>query len=177
MKNKFEIRGDVTVIFVSSKKHGVHEFLIDTNSLKEVSEAVISWHVVVRNKGTLRYVRGKSKESNYKNQILLHRLITKAPADKIVDHINHNTLDNRISNLRVVTQAENMQNRRGAARNNRSSRIRGVTWNKRLKKWQVQVKAGGAAHYFGYYSDLEEAKQAAIKARSKLHPYSVEDIS
>lgn len=177
MRNKYEIRGNVTVVFTSSKKYGQHEILIDTNSLNEVAESVNTWYVNVTKNGTAKYARGKTKESDYKKQILLHRLVTKAPIDKMVDHINHNTLDNRISNLRLVTNAENMQNRRGATRHNRSSRIRGVSWYKKLGKWHVQVRTNGITHHIGYYSDIEEAKQAAIEARSKLLPYSVEHIS
>lgn len=174
MKNEYEIRGDVTAIFVSSKKHGEHEFLIDTNSLNDVSEAVYSWHVSVSNKCATRYARGKSKESNYNKQILLHRLIANAPPDKVVDHINHNTLDNRRSNLRLVTISENNQNKRGASRNNRYSRIRGVTWNKASGKWIVRVTVNGVLHYIGCYSDIEKAKGAAVEARKRLLPYSFE---
>ncbi|MNO43397.1 AP2 domain protein [compost metagenome] len=176
MKNKYEIRGDVTAIFASSKKYGEHIFLIDTDCLNEVMDVVSKWHVWISKDGKHIYAQGKTKESNYKKWILLHRLVAKAPANKVVDHINHNTLDNRYSNLRLVTNAENQQNRRGASRHNRSSRIRGVSWHKRMGKWRVYVQVSGVQHHIGFFSDIEEAKLAAIEARKKLLPYSTEVI-
>lgn len=170
MKNKYEIRGDVTAIFISSKKYGEHEFLIDTRCLKKVSEAVGSWHLHVV--GECKYARSKTKESNYKKWVHLHRLVINAPNDRVVDHINHNTLDNRISNLRLLTNAENMQNRRGATRGNRTSGIRGISWKN--GKWTVRVGVNGLKYHIGTYSDIEEAKQAAIEARKRLLPYSFE---
>lgn len=174
MKNRYEIRGDVTVIFVSSKKYGELEFLIDTRCLKVVSETVGKWHVWVSKDGNHKYAHGKTKESNFKKWILLHRLVTKAPVNKVVDHINHNTLDNRAINLRLVTDSENLQNRRGADRHNRTSRIRGVSWQKRARKWRVYVHVNGAQHHIGLFSDIKEAEKAAIEARRNLLPYSYE---
>ncbi|MGG4552586.1 HNH endonuclease [Paenibacillus humicus] len=173
MKNKYEIRGDVTAIFVSSKKYGEHEFLIDTSLLKEVSEAAGSWSIKVLRGGAFKYIHGTPKGSDCKNMILLHRLVTKAPSDKFVDHINHNTLDNRLENLRLVTPAENLQNRRGADRHNRTSGIRGVSLNKRTGRWRVRVKLNGVQHHIGFFSDIKEAERAAIEARRRLLPYSV----
>lgn len=55
----------------------------------------------------------------------LHQMVVQANPGMVIDHINHDTLDNRRSNLRVVTQQENMQNRHGADRDS-STGIRGV---------------------------------------------------
>lgn len=56
-----------------------------------------------------------SKLNNYamktsSPQISMHRLVMKAPKGTIVDHINHNTLDNRRANLRFVTASQNQLN-------------------------------------------------------------------
>lgn len=56
---------------------------------------------------------------------LMHRVIANAPRGAVVDHINSVKLDNRLSNLRVCTQSENMRNASG--HRDRASRFRGVT--------------------------------------------------
>jgi len=72
-----------------------------------------------------------------------------------VDHINRDRLDNRIDNLRHCTASENQRNT-GFRRNNTSG-VKGVTFNKNAKKWQV-AKNG---KYLGIYKDFEEAKKVA----------------
>lgn len=86
-----------------------------------------------------------------------------------VDHINGDRLDNRRSNLRVVTHAENAQNhpsRRG------TSIYRGVYRNKR-GRWIAQGKLNGAVTYLGTYdTELEAARASATWRRANL-PFSV----
>lgn len=67
----------------------------------------------------------------------IHRLVMNAPDDMIVDHINHDGLDNRKSNLRVVTRSQNQQNRKGAAGHNKHSKIRGISWENALTNGSV----------------------------------------
>lgn len=76
-----------------------------------------------------------------------------------VDHANRDTLDNRRSNLRVVTHAENMRNRpvhRGS-----SSRYRGVYWEKSRGRWRAELKVNGKKVRLGRFTDEDEAGKAA----------------
>lgn len=73
--------------------------------------------------------RGVRQRDGRIKTIILHREIMKAPRHMTVDHINHDTLDNRKSNLRVCTKAQNCLNRMGAQRNSISG-VRGVWWHK-----------------------------------------------
>lgn len=84
----------------------------------------------------------------------LHRLIMNAPKGKVVDHLNHNTLDCRKKNMRVVTQSENCKN----------SRIIGYYFEKWCNKWHVEYRKIN----FGRYNTEEEAKRAIRLARSGL---------
>ena len=88
----------------------------------------------------------------------IHRLITEAPKGMHVDHINGNPLDNRKSNLRICTHAENQRNR-GANKNNTSG-YKGVSWHKRNKKWACQIKHNYKKIHVGNYATPEEAARA-----------------
>lgn len=54
---------------------------------------------------------GRARATVNGRGVLLHRFLLQPPADMVVDHLNHDPLDNRRSNLRVCTQRENCQNR------------------------------------------------------------------
>ena len=80
-------------------------------------------------------------------EILLHRLLKKCRQEKVVDHINGNGLDNRMSNLRICSQAENMMNK-NKYKNNKSG-YKGVWFHKNKKRWEVQIRVGGRKIYLG----------------------------
>lgn len=84
-----------------------------------------------------------------------------------LDHINRDTLDNRIENLRVATAAQNASNRKLFA--NSTSKAKGVSWNKRAGKWFVYVDINKKRKNIGYFDDLELAELVAIEAREKYH--------
>jgi len=83
------------------------------------------------------------------------------------DHINHDTLDNRDSNLRIATRSENQHNR-GANRNS-SSGIKGVYWMKNDRKWVAQIRLNGKSKYLGSYDDPKSAQKAYCTAAKQLH--------
>lgn len=89
-----------------------------------------------------------------------------------IDHINGVRSDNRISNLRDVTVSQNGQNRRYAPITNQTSKVRGVTWHKAIKKWQAQICINQVFHYIGVFITLDEAKAARELAELKLHTHS-----
>lgn len=59
------------------------------------------------------------------------------PDGMVIDHIDHNTLNNKIENLRCVTHYENSKNRRMSPRN--KSGVTGVHWHKEANKWCAQI--------------------------------------
>jgi hypothetical protein len=98
----------------------------------------------------------------------LHRLITDCPKNLVVDHINHNTLDNTRKNLRNVTNSENMQNLRLYKTN--TSGHRNVYFIK--GKWVVTMFVNGEKLKFGKFDadDLEQAVEVARRAREEFMP-------
>jgi hypothetical protein len=89
---------------------------------------------------------------------------------------NQNRLDFTRTNLTVVSgRNEIAQNRRGAQKNNRSSGIRGVTWDKNRNKWEAQFFVKKKKKFVGRFDDIVEAEKAVMKARSEFFEYSMMD--
>lgn len=86
---------------------------------------------------------------------------------KYVDHIDGNTLDCRKSNLRICTNAENIQNRK--RNKNNTSGYKGVTFNKKEKKWLAYINANMKHYRLGSFNTKEEAHAAWIGAAKALH--------
>jgi len=88
-------------------------------------------------------------------KIYLHRLIMNCPNNMTVDHINHNGLDNRKTNLRVCPIGKNVLNQR--KRKNTSSKYKGVSWDKKLKKWESYIKNISKKEHLGYFNNEKDA--------------------
>lgn len=95
---------------------------------------------------------------------LLHNVIMNPPEGMEVDHENGNGLDNRRSNLRVVTHVTNMQNVR-RLKLNKSSQFQGVTWDKHHRKWRARAVYEGRLVDLGRYGSEEEAGRVAHEYR------------
>lgn len=95
----------------------------------------------------------------------LHRVITDCPKGMEVDHINHNTLDNRKSNLRICTHQENLMNQ-NLNKNNKSGN-KGVCYSKSINKYVATIGFKGKTINLGSYSTIDEAisvrKEAELK--------------
>lgn len=80
------------------------------------------------------------------------------PAGRTVDHVNRDTLDNRLSNLRLATPSQQQQNK-GLFKNNTSGH-RGVGWHKGCEKWQARIGVDGKRIHLGYFDDKDDADRA-----------------
>jgi len=99
--------------------------------------------------------------------IKMHRQITGAPDHLVVDHIDHNGLNNRRANLRVCTFAENCRNLRSTGP--KTSKYKGVHRHKRLKKWAAQITCNKKTHHLGYFADELDAARAYDRAANRYH--------
>jgi hypothetical protein len=96
------------------------------------------------------------------------------PPNGLVDHINRNSLDNRIENLRLATFSQNGFNRPKQANN--TSGIKNVSWHKRDKSWKVSIKVMKKEVFYKLFKDIELAELVAQEARAKYHgSYAYQD--
>ena len=84
-----------------------------------------------------------------------------------IDHIDGNKLNNRITNLRDVDRAVNMQNLKTAQSNNLSSGLLGVYPNK--KRWGAKITVNRTVYLLGTHDTPEEAHQVYLGAKRLLH--------
>jgi hypothetical protein len=101
------------------------------------------------------YVQRDKFINSKRKKILMHRQLMNFPPSKMVDHINHDGLDNRRCNLRVCTRSQNKKNCLGYKNN--TSGLNGVYWNKENKKWQARIRKDNKLLYLGYFDDKVEA--------------------
>jgi len=167
-------------LIIESKVHGTHTILFD----EEDRELVESYTWYVHPKGNTYYARTSTphpdsgwytypngKRRRRRLQPKLHRLLMDPPKGMMIDHINHNGLDNRRENLRICTRAENGRNR-GKQKNNTSG-YKGVYWAKSNKRWRAQIKKDNKLIHIGMFDILEEAARAYdAKAKELFGEYA-----
>lgn len=75
--------------------------------------------------------------------------------NKVIDHINNNSLNNKLSNFQIISQRENTHKRSLKNKGNKTSKYLGVCWSKRLNKWHSLIAIKNNKYHLGYF-DLEE---------------------
>ena len=83
----------------------------------------------------------------------------------LIDHIDNNRSNNRISNLREATYQSNSENYKTPKTN--KSGVKNVSWYKNLNKWVVSMSIKKTKKTIGYFDDLELAELVAVEARNK----------
>jgi hypothetical protein len=174
MQNEYEIRGDVTAIFINHKKK-IIETIIDTVDLPRAKSYENSWIANEARNGSLYVYIILYTENGKKKVLKLHRMLMNAPKGLVVDHINHETLDNRSSNLRICTNAENCQNFNKARKTSKSG-VLGVYYHERIKRWIATFSKKGCARYSECFKTFDEAKEAITRMRAEHLPYSQEAL-
>ncbi len=93
-----------------------------------------------------------------------------------VDHRDGNGLDNQRSNLRIVTHAQNGQNKvYKLTCRPPTSKYRNVYWNRPTEKWRVVVQVAGVKFYLGQFEDEDEAADAARAFRNAHYTHNNEE--
>jgi hypothetical protein len=138
--------------------------IVDPDDYERLNE--YKWHAA-KGGNTFYATRGKCSGKKYQT-IAMHRVILNVPEGMVVDHINHNGLDNRKDNLRICTQADNAHNARYPKRNT-SSQYKGVWYNKKKGKWRAVIWVRRRRKQLGYFHDEVEAAKAYDEAAKKYH--------
>lgn len=129
---------------------------------------------VVGNPYSNGYLRVSIGGQSNKREYLLHRLIWMMQhgewPDGEIDHINRIRTDNRISNLRICTNAENKQNL--SLRSNNTSGYTGVSYWKAMGKWRADITVNHKIKHLGRFDTPEEAYSAYLAAKAELHTFN-----
>lgn len=159
------------IIEVKSKAYGTHNILIDDEDLQLIKN--YTWGI--SKVGNNFYAITQIKQKCFK----MHRLILNITNPKtIIDHINHNGLDNRRQNIRQCTCSENLKNKK--SKENSSSKYLGVTNSKRKYKcidnnikeynyWKATININGNNKHLGYFKNEEDAAKAYDEAAKLYH--------
>lgn len=150
--NDYEIQEDYVIMYTSKDE----PFLVDLEDFWKVRD--ICWH-----KNRKGYLVGLKDGV----ELRLHRFIMDCPDNMMVDHIGgfETKNDNRKTNLRIANNEENCHNQK--IRKNNTSGCTGITWNKRLQKWQVSIGFNNKVIFLGIYNNFDDAVKVRKEAEEK----------
>jgi hypothetical protein len=154
--NKFEFTNNYGVCYLNNGEHVLFD-IEDYDLIKNFYWKLDSRGYV----STFDMKDGKSK------CILMHRLIMNVSGnDKIeIDHIKHNKLDNRKSELRIVTKSQNMQNQ--SLNSSNTSGVKGVSFYKKTSKWRAYIQLNKKFIHLGLFVNFDDAVKARKNAENK----------
>lgn len=139
--------------------------LIDDADFELVSQH--KWCAFWSPRGRCFYAVTSTQKEYKRTTIYMHRLIMGASISEKVDHINRRTLDNRRSELRLASHAQNMHNRGKTIKN--TSGYKGVSWDRINNKWVAEIWENKKKTHLGRFLTKEEAYAAYCEAALRLH--------
>lgn len=170
LKNRFEVRGDTTVLFLRRKikKLPDMECFIDTEDLGLIADSQVCF-VAVWSRSSKTYYASwyppYPAPGIVPKNVNLHRLVMGLPPmDLDIDHQDHNGLNDRKYNLSACTRSQNMLNRKGATKSS-SSGIRDV-YRTKTGRWLASIKVDKKPRGLGTFDTAEEAEAVVNLALS-----------
>ena len=175
--NNYIIDEENQLVRIELKRRGGKESLWTTIDLEDFDKVInfpytwwakYSWANQSYYAMASEHLGMKENGTQKKNIVALHQFVL--DTDKTVDHIEHDTLDNRKSKLRIVETKDNLKNRKGRNINNKSG-YRNVSWSKSEKKWLVQLQIDKKNRVLGKfpYEELDKAGAFAEEMRQKYY--------
>jgi len=144
--------------------------IVDKTDYLEYDLASYNWSPKINLRDKIIYATGYDRPRH--KLILLHRLIMEvldAPRSVLIDHIDHNGLNNSRINLRITNNKGNQQNRRKHPINENTSFYKGVNFDSKNKTnpWRAYIKYAGKVKHLGYYKTEIDAALAYNKAATE----------
>lgn len=173
IKNEYKVIDDYVIIYLNSKKYGTKEAIIDLDDLEKLLNFKYTWYPVYYKKWDTFYCRcsvynGMKNGKGTCRMLYLSQFVLgiKGGRVRLIDHINHNTLDERKKNLRPLSTSDNSCHRNKLNSNNKSG-YRNVSWNNKIQKWIVQLQVNGKNKVLGKFpkDKLDEAGVFAEEMR------------
>jgi len=139
---------------------------VDPADYKRLKE--YEWFATAKT-GKCFYARRHTAGSKEKEKLIyMHREIIKVPDGMFIDHINHDSMDNRCANLRLATHLQNTYHRRKRSGAN-TSNYKGVYWKKANRKWAARIGFQKKEIHLGYFKNEIDAALEYDKAAKKYH--------
>lgn len=91
--------------------------------------------------------------------------------ERLLDHRDNVRHNNVMDNLREANHSQNAQNQPPSRKNNKSGLL-GVSWCRKVGRWQAQIKVNGKSTFLGYFDTPEQAHEAYLIEKQKLHPFA-----
>jgi len=163
---------EITIIYLDKANGTCLESIIDTEDLKKVLSNKGKWYAKydshIKGFYAVCSIYNRTPKHGKNTTMRLSKFLVNCPHNKSIDHINHNTLDDRKSNLRVIDATLNSMNRKSKNSNNKSG-YRNVCLIK--NKWVVQLQINKKNTILGRfdYGELDEAGQFAETMRQKYY--------
>lgn len=157
-QNQYDLSGDFGIGYTRKGE----PFWFDLSDYDRIKD--ICWHY-----GANGYLYGYIPKT--RKIVLFHRYIfDKIPKKKCVDHIVHprhpeQKYDNRRSNLRVCSRAQNMHNHAKFSHN--TSGVEGVLWDKSINMWRVNIWVNNKKIYLGASKNFDEAVKIRKRGEEK----------
>lgn len=158
-RNKYDLSGQYGIgYFNNSDKF----FMFDIEDFSIISK--YTWYL--SNNG---YVISSTYKGNSTSVDFIHRIVMRLNSadERCIDHINHDTLDNRKANLRICTIQNNNCNKELLSRN--TSSITGVDYIKKLMKWRARINVNGTSIHLGVFESFNDAIKARKDAEDKYY--------
>ena len=166
VKNTYRLAGDHAVLTIHTATVQQYDVLIDAEDLERVKNAPQTWYLAHQRHGQRRVIgSGATCERLMLTEFLIGKM-----RGMCIDHINHDTLDNRKRNLRNVTSAMNAQN--NSVQRRSSTGVRGVYQSQ--GRFIATVMVDGDRVFRGVFKDLALADMIVRIVRAETMPGSIE---